>query len=70
MFVLLHWWNNVIVKKKIPPLPQHPPPEPHTAEIFLISIIEKKINENYVEFDFIRGTVLVFFLFYGWITIY
>ena len=30
----------------------------------LISIVEKKVNANYVEFDFIMGTVLVIFSFF------
>ena len=30
----------------------------------LLSIVEKKINENYVEFDFRMGAVLVIFSFF------
>ena len=30
----------------------------------LISIVERKKNENYVEYDFSMGTVLVIFSFY------
>ena len=61
MFVLLHWWNNLLTlsKKKSPP--SHLTPEPLPVVKILISIIEKKINEYYVEFDFWRGTVLVIF---------
>ena len=46
-------------KKKDP----WPPPPPFVK--ILISIIEKKINENYVEFYFSMGTVLVIFSFFS-----
>ena len=42
--------------------PGHPLPSLYVK--FLISIIEKKLNENYVEFDFSMGTVLVIFSFF------
>ena len=57
MFLLVHWWNNkVICQKKIHPPPDSPPP----FVKFLISIIEKKRIEKYVEFNFRIGTVLEF----------
>ena len=59
MFILLHWWNNrVMCKKKI-----HPSLAPPICKNFNI---QHKIffNENYVEFYFSMGTVLVIFSFF------
>ena len=39
--------------------PARPPGPPHVK--ILISIVKKKVNENYVEFYFRMGTVLVIF---------
>ena len=51
MFLLLYRWNNIVTcQKKIPPAPGTP------------TVCEK--NENYVEFDFRMGTVLVIFSFF------
>ena len=44
-------------KKLIPPSPGLPQCPPKFVN-FLISIVEKKINENYVEFDFSVGNDL------------
>ena len=41
-----------------------PPCLPLQFVKFLISIVEKKLNENYVEFYFSMGTVLVIFSFF------
>ena len=60
MFLLLHWWNNIVCQKKF-----HPTPAPPDSFVnILISIIEKKLNGKYVEFDFRIGTVLAIFLFF------
>ena len=65
MFLSLHWWNNLVMcPKRIHPLQACPPPLPFVK--ILISIKKKKMNENYVEFDFRMGTVLVIFSFF-WI---
>ena len=50
-------------KKIIPPAPGLPQCPPKFV-IFLISIVEKKINENYVEFDFSMGTGFIDFLIF------
>ena len=44
--------------------PAHPPGPPQFVKL-LISIVEKKdLNENYVEFNFSMGIVLVIFSFF------
>ena len=47
------------MSKRNPPAPCPPP-----FVKILISIIEKKVNENFVEFGFRMGTVLVIFSFF------
>ena len=47
-------------KKKIHPLLACPP----ICKYFNIHPRKKKLNENYVEFDFRMGTVLVIFSFF------
>ena len=51
---------QLYVKKQIKPSCGQPP----LLEFFMISIIEKKWNETYVEFDFTMGTVHVIFSFF------
>ena len=64
MFLLLHWWNNIVICKKNLPIPCHPPYPLSPFIKILISIIEKKINENCVDFDFKMSAVLVIFSFF------
>ena len=52
-----------MLKKKIQPTP-NPPALNYPFRKFLISILKKILNENYVELYFRMGTVLVIFFIF------
>ena len=63
MFLSLHWWNNIVICNKKIKKPWPSPLAPPFRKC-LISFVEKKLNENYVEYDFRIGTVLLIFSFF------
>ena len=63
MFLSLHWWNNIEIFQNNKFHPPQACPLAHLT-IFKIFNKHKNLNENYIEFDFSMGAVLVIFSFF------